>query len=224
MSNYVPPATCQIPEIDRIYREIFGFKTTGTFVEIGAYDGESCSNTSFLADLGWRGVYVEPVTEYAAICAKRHRANAVKVVNVAIGPEFGQKELSIGGVLSSLDPRHIEAFRTIEWAKGYHKDVRRQVKVITPQDLFDFFAIRDFDLLVIDVEGYEWPIVEAIDFAIYRPTVAIIEVRDEDPQFSSEVRQDSVHVIEKLKASGYRIHWRDHGNVVFVREMDGTPG
>ena len=46
----------------------------GTFVEIGAYDGESFSNTSFLADLGWNGLYVEPVPKFAALCRARHRA------------------------------------------------------------------------------------------------------------------------------------------------------
>jgi hypothetical protein len=42
------------------------------FVEIAAFDGETVSNTSFLADL-WlaRDLYIEPVPGYAAACSQR---------------------------------------------------------------------------------------------------------------------------------------------------------
>ena len=47
MYNLSP--TCQIPGLDKIYEEYFG-DTLGLFVEVGAFDGESVSNTSGLAD------------------------------------------------------------------------------------------------------------------------------------------------------------------------------
>jgi len=65
---YKPLSDCQIPRLDEIYLKNFGYKTDGTFVEIGAYDGHSISNTSFLADIGWKGIYVEPVKEYYEKC------------------------------------------------------------------------------------------------------------------------------------------------------------
>lgn len=50
--RYPLDATCQIPHfknLSDIYVYIFGYKTDGLFVEVGAYDGESFSNTSGLA-------------------------------------------------------------------------------------------------------------------------------------------------------------------------------
>lgn len=44
--------TCQIPHfksLSDIYTFVFGYKTSGLFVEVGAFDGESFSNTSCLA-------------------------------------------------------------------------------------------------------------------------------------------------------------------------------
>ncbi|MCX8505445.1 MAG: hypothetical protein ORN98_02375, partial [Alphaproteobacteria bacterium] len=60
--HYYPMANdCQIKDLAKHYENLFGKKDKGVFVEIGAFDGQEVSNTAGLADLGWRGVYVEPV-------------------------------------------------------------------------------------------------------------------------------------------------------------------
>lgn len=56
--RYPMAATCQIPffnSLSDLYTFVFGYRTDGLFVEVGAYDGESFSNTSGLADIGWKG-------------------------------------------------------------------------------------------------------------------------------------------------------------------------
>lgn len=82
----------QIPNLDSIYQKyftrFFGIPYQGFFVEVGAYDGESYSNTSGLADSGWNGLYIEPVFEYYNKCLIRHKNNSVKVINCAIGSMF----------------------------------------------------------------------------------------------------------------------------------------
>ena len=50
-----------------IYARMFPL-SGGTFVEVGAFDGWSYSHTVCLAQLGWRGLYIEPVPEHAALC------------------------------------------------------------------------------------------------------------------------------------------------------------
>ena len=49
---------CQIPNLADIYLENFGYKRDGYFVEVGAYDGVSWSNTFGLAAIGWGGRYL----------------------------------------------------------------------------------------------------------------------------------------------------------------------
>src|SRR5216683_8405461 len=116
---YRPHPSCQIPNLGELLANYFGRKTDGTFVEVGAFDGETCSNTSFLADLGWRGVYVEPVPSYAAACRNRHRANAdVSVVPCAVGAAEQPITLSIGHVLTTGDAAMASAYRQIDWARG----------------------------------------------------------------------------------------------------------
>src|SRR5947209_8265810 len=98
---YKPYNDCQIPMLADIYMQHFGYKTNGTFVEVGAYDGESISNTVFLADIGWEGVYVEPIPEHARQAEIRHAGNDVKVFTVAAGDDEGIVEIMVSDALSS---------------------------------------------------------------------------------------------------------------------------
>lgn len=53
----------------------------GSFVDLGAFDGERYSNTAALADEGWWGICVEAAPDAAAACAQRYSGNAdVRVV------------------------------------------------------------------------------------------------------------------------------------------------
>ena len=50
--------------LNKIYYDIFGKKTDGFFVEVGAFDGLSWSNTNCLVKNNWSGIYIEPVKRY----------------------------------------------------------------------------------------------------------------------------------------------------------------
>ena len=77
--------SCQIKDLDSIFLKYFGYPSKGFFVEVGAFDGESFSNTCCLADHGWNGIYIEPVKQHYDACLRRHKDNDVSVVNCAIG-------------------------------------------------------------------------------------------------------------------------------------------
>src|SRR5438876_107905 len=86
-------------------RDELGWLITQASVDGGAYDGETYSNTSCLADLGWRGVYIEPVPEAAAKCRARHAASrAVSVIDCAIGAADGTTRLWQNGPCSTTSP------------------------------------------------------------------------------------------------------------------------
>jgi FkbM family methyltransferase len=99
--------TCQVPflsSLSDVYTFVFGYKTDGLFLEVGAYDGESFSNTSGLADIGWAGHYFEPVPEYADAARERHAGNAprVQVHTVAVSEKDGDTIMvSAAGPFSS---------------------------------------------------------------------------------------------------------------------------
>ena len=214
---YQPVPSCQIPNLGSFYEELFGVRKEGCFIEIGAYDGETVSNTSCLADLGWTGIYVEPVKQYAEVCAQRHRRNQVTVVNCAVGDRPGRSQISVGQVLSSMANHHIEQFKQLDWSRSFHSNNLQEVEVITPPQLLNRCfpgGIPSIDLLVVDVEGYELPVIRAWDFDQCKPQVIIVELRDLDPQFNEDIRQEGLDVLRLLKRSGYSVFWRDQTNTI----------
>lgn len=215
-ATYCPRPDCQVPHLGAIYKAVFGFRSHGRFLEIGAYDGSSFSNTAFLADLGWSGTYVEPLPSYAEACRLRHRHNDVAVIPYAIGPVAGCQRMSVAGVLSSLAQHHVEAFSKIAWSKGFHSNTYVDVEIITPANLYDLLPGEDIDVMSLDVEGFEWPIIEHWDFERLRPMLAIVESRDESPEFDEIIREESLRVIARFLDAGYEIFWRDSGNIVFA--------
>lgn len=109
-------ASCQIPffhNLRDVYSFVFGWKRDGVFVEIGAFDGETISNTCCLADIGWEGHYIEPVPQYAAQCKARHARNPkVSVHQYAVGKTADEGktiELQVAGPFSSGDDEEIAA-------------------------------------------------------------------------------------------------------------------
>lgn len=215
---YRPPPSCEFPDLARHYAELFGLRRRGTFVEFGAYDGRSFSNTSFLADLGWRGVYVEPVEEYARSCLGNHRGNDVVVYNVAVAYAPGQARMSVARSVSSMSRDHVAQVSATDWGKALHAGDVRTVEVVTPERIFEAEGIAAFELLVVDVEGTEWPVVRALDLRRRRPAVAIVEVQDATPGAPVPLRDASRRVIARFLDHGYRIRARTNKDVMFVHD------
>jgi FkbM family methyltransferase len=219
VARYVPHHSCQIPGLAEIYLRVFGYRTNGTFVEVGAYDGETVSNTSCLADIGWRGVYIEPVPQYAQACRDRHRANGnVSVVQCAVGQSETPVSLHVGGVLSTSDPQMVRVYGQIDWAAGFH----RGASLVVPQRRLEAILTAEkispgFELLVIDVEGGEEGVFAGFDLAAWRPQMLIIELEDYHPSFQKfpSVVERARRIRNMVVANGYTEIYRDTINTVF---------
>lgn len=218
-SFYRPYRDCQVRGLDAIYDAAFGHRKHGVFVEIGAYDGQAFSNTCFLADLGWRGVYVEPIPEFAAACTERHRRNpAVAVVNAAIGNAAGATELHVAGVLTTGNHSTYAAYQNIAWTKGAMSGRKVTAPVMTLDSLLEDCKIAaGFDLLVVDVEGGEPDVFAGFELARWRPRMLIVELCDAHPDFMEieSVRAPAAQVRELILNAGYTEVYIDAINTVF---------
>jgi len=203
------------PELDKLYSKIFGDKI-GTFIEIGAFDGETFSNTSFLADSGWVGYYFEPVHEIAVDCAIRHINNNVKVIPCAISDKDEIITLSLAGMMSSGRKDHVEIYEKLEWGGPIaNRGLLRQVTAKGINTILNKLLLETCDLLVVDIEGFEPVVMNAWDFSILRPKLMIIETRDQDPDFPKYIQDEYKGMISKIIDSGYKIKMRDGTNLIF---------
>ena len=211
--------SCQIPGLRQKYSELGLNPRAGIFVEIGAFDGEEFSNTSFLADQDWRGLYIEPIPEYCRRISRRHFLNNVMIANVAISDVAGECELNVMGPLSTMNPDTLEAYGKISWAQNAaHASTSIRVRTDRLADVLGRNAIpRKFDLMVIDVEGAEELIVTSLLASPWRSTVLIVELCDRHPDFTiaPDVQKSHKAVRDSILAAGYEEFYSDHINSIF---------
>lgn len=220
--TYMLSKTCQIPNLSQVYSTVFGKRQDGTFVEVGGYDGESFSNTSGLADCGWTGLYVEPVPGFAQLCSQRHAKNKVLVAQRAIAETPGNATLYVGGSLTTLKKGHVDAYGEIDWAKGHHQGETIQVRCDRLDTIMEKARVpKKFDLLVVDVEGFEPEVFRSFDLDVWQPRMMIVELEDGHQSFQSYA--DIVNPIKELRAkilnSGYKELYKDQINTIFVRTV-----
>jgi FkbM family methyltransferase len=167
----------------------------GFFLEIGANDGFTLSNTVYLEEaFGWKGILVEANQKYMASLARRK--NSV-VVNKAVSSQVGKAEFIdaglYGGLKSSLDNTH----------GSYTKDAPTiTVDCVSLQKILDVAeAPERIDFVSIDVEGGEVPIVEQMVSVNRRFACGCIEY--------NKRMEDHKRIVALLEAAGYKVLWEE---------------
>lgn len=216
---YNVSATCQIPDLSKIYEKYFGYPSSGYFVEVGAYDGEFVSNTSCLADIGWKGLYIEPIYDHYMRCLQRHDKNDVVVSNVAIGLIEGETTIYYGDTLTTLDQDQVKRYNEIDWAQHIQFS-ETTCKVVRLDSLMNELGVpKEFDILVVDVEGKESEIFKTFRLNEWKPKMLIIELEDEHPSFQQY--ENLIADIKELRSfvlnNEYTEIFKDHINTIFVR-------
>lgn len=175
----------RILELENKILQIFESKKNGYFVDIGAYDGVSISNTKILEDLGWDGICIEPHPNvYKNLIQNRN----CKCVNCAIWNEdtkikflslSGYTEM-LSGILDSYDSRHYNRIMTELSIHGGQSEI-----IDIDAKRFDSIIDKtEIDFLSIDTEGSELQILEQIDFDKYQIKVICIENNFHENKFN----------------------------------------
>lgn len=174
-------------------------KKNGVFIDIGANDGVTFSNTKLLEDIGWNGVCIEPLPETFEKLRQNRRC---EVYNVAITDKEGEIEFQqiigqsemLSGILENYDERHT---KRIEREIGEHGGQRHIIKVkgVPFSKLIDK---ENIDYVSIDVEGSEMNVLKSIDFTKHNITLFSIENNyntEEIPNFMKEKGYKKVAVV-----------------------------
>ena len=222
---YALNETCMIPGLSQIYENVFGRKRNGVFVEIGAFDGRTQSNTDCFSPLGWSGLYVEPVEAYYQRCRQWHLGNQkIKHVRSLVGGSEGERLIKIGGVLSTASEALETRRRNTEWSEPFYSAVEKSelVSMTTLNNILNKENIPQcFDVLVVDTEGLEGEVFKGFNLEYWLPTLAIIELADQSAQFIGleEIKKDCNIIRARLLASGYRIIYQDDTNTIFYHAI-----
>jgi len=147
--------------------EFFGCAEEGIFVEVGANDPKSLSQTWLLERIGWRGVLVEPLPDRAEALRRERRNSQVFEVAVSAPEKTGEADFHVAGALSSMD-RNVKDYST-----DYETVLR--VKVATLDSILSEAKIPRIDFLSVDTEGTEVDVFRGLDLRKYRPRLVLVE-------------------------------------------------
>ena len=204
--------TSQFSE-DLVLYEFFRQQSPGFFVEAGAYDGVTFSNTYVLEMLGWNGLLVEPHPGLAKRC-QLQRPNCF-VEQKALGPadasgtiEFTCADDANGGSpLSFTEATQDHIDRCGQ--EGY--SLRKiQVEIASLDSMLEN-RTQVVDFLSLDVEGFELTALQGFNLEIFRPQLLLIEL-------NFDARDAAV--TEHVGLFGYRAVGDVGCNRFFCREHD----
>jgi len=197
---------------DRFIDKYFDKKENGVFLDIGAHDGVTISNTYYLEnERNWSGICIEPQeTEFKKLSENRKSIN----VNCAVSKHTGEADFTFiegyANMLSGIsdDYNNTHKDRINGEVNHYGGSISYiKVPVRTVQEILDEHKMCEIDFCSIDTEGSEYNIIQSIDFDKTNIKVFIIE-----NNYKETIIQ------EFLETKGYYLHSKLEWDDIYIKK------
>lgn len=182
---------------------IFKNKKEGVFIDIGANDGITFSNTYFFEkSLGWTGICVEPLPK-VFVQLQKNRSSIC--FNGCIAPEAGEMDFMaiegyaemLSGLTITYDERHWERIgREIKEHGGSSQVLKIPCKNLNK--LLHENKISKVDYCSIDTEGGEFEILESIDFKANEIKVISVENNYDNVDLPKFMANQNYKLVKKI--------------------------
>ncbi len=154
----------------------------GFFVEAGAHDGITQSNTIGLEWWsGWRGILVEPIPELAMHC-RRNRPAAIVAECALVSNDYENSHIDLWncGLMSVVKGSHPEESIHLQQGESYQdiKSTLVRTSAKTLNNILSEHQISHVDFLSLDLEGYE--IMALKGLGVFKPTFLLLETVNEE--------------------------------------------
>ncbi len=163
---------------DVLVDRLLGGRRNGVFVDVGAHDGTTLSNSLFFErERGWKGLCVEASP---AVFPTLQAARTATCVNVAIGARAGTADFTmidgdaemLSGLTSGYSRRH-RARMLRDSAASNAVSVRVPVRRL--DDVLREHGVEKVDMLSVDVEGGEVGVLDSLRLADFRVEIVVVE-------------------------------------------------
>ena len=184
---------------DQIVFELLGKPKTGVFIDVGANDGLTFSNSFLFEEKGWQGICIEP---HPTIFSELQNNRKCHCVNACIADKDGWVDFlavegpshMLSGIYSFMDRHHRERIEKEIAEHGGNKTLIK-VEALTPATLLKRYSIIGIDFLSVDTEGCELPILHTFNFD--ENSARVISV---------ENGSRSASLFKFLSSRGYSLH------------------
>lgn len=160
---------------EQVISDYFGSKT-GSFLDLGAYDGINLSNTRYLVENGWNGVCLEPHPEIF----KKLKENLKDYPNIycyelAMGNKNGKFKLNANDTYYST----LIDSETERWI-GAYQFVDMECEVIDFKSFMKITPMTEFDFISIDCEGLDYDILTQINLSEVKCSLICVETNGKE--------------------------------------------
>jgi len=179
-----------------------------TFLDVGAFDGITFSNTRLFFEEGWSGVCIEPCLKNYSKLELLYKDTPVVTVKAAATDYEGELELNVatipwaeehGSPVSSHATDVIKRWPDFIWEKEI-------VSATTVNQILESNNITHIDFVSIDVEGQEMAVLRGFDLYKYQPHLIVVEYLGVVEKYE---------LLEYLKLHDYFL-WSDNGQDIFL--------
>lgn len=188
--------------------------SNGYFIELGANDGFTQSNTLALENKrGWRGVLIEPSPHLFLSCCE-FRAKDGNSIHCCACVPFGYQEkyvdIEYAGLMSvssslSTDIDDLDSFNRSrkDLLNKFSRELSFGARAMTLTSVLDASnSPAKIDFMSLDVEGAELAVLSGLDFSKYKIKYILVECRDFE-RLDSFLKQFGYKFIEKLSYHDY---------------------
>ncbi|WP_417897199.1 FkbM family methyltransferase [Bacillus haimaensis] len=201
----------QIGQDKFVNENIFNGMENGFFVDIGAHDGISFSNSYFFEKhKNWSGICVEPLTDVFNLLKKNRACICIEGAIYIENSYADFRQLSgplemLSGLVTEYDKRHIKRINRQSENTGSESKIIK-VKTFTLQSILDKFNVTHIDLLSIDTEGAELATLKSIDFTKVRVECIAVENNYQDKIVEEFLNNLGFSIIKKLEFEDIYLH------------------
>ena len=210
IAPYLPFSKSQFAQDLFVISELYDKKINPYFVEFGATNGISLSNTYLLeTQLGWQGILAEPAKVWHESLKQNRRCEVdFRCVSNQTGTTIDFLEVlnpNAQHTVYSPELSSVKAFANHgDWASEIRvkNSIEYTVPTISLNDLLaEYNAPREIAYLSIDTEGGELMILQDFDFSHYRVHLITVE-----HNFQNEARNE---IYKLLVSEGYQRKYED---------------
>lgn len=170
------------PTPDKLIEAYSKYKKGVNFIQIGANDGITNDPIQkYVKQLNWKGILIEPIPSvFEQLKKNYHNTVDLAFENCAISNKNEKRMFYYFDYEEGYHTLSSFSLQTLKNHKIVRDEKKNQIKkAMIPCVTFDFiidkYNIQKLDFLQIDTEGYDYKILQSIDFNKIRPEVIHFE-------------------------------------------------